>query len=109
MKVSLKILLKQTVVSALTAKGLQQHDCGTGIETAAFDGTSATLYPNPANERVTLKGVRQGVVTVYNTLGQKLDEYNAEGEEMTIPTTKYENGIYFVKTGEKVVKFVVKH
>lgn len=100
----------QSIVTALEGQGLQQHACGaSSIETVTLDETSVSLFPNPANGSVTLKGVRQGLLTVYNALGQKLDEYNAEGDEMTISTTRYENGVYFVKTGEKVVKFVVKH
>lgn len=99
----------QTIVSNLASYGIQPHDCGTGIETAALEETSVSLFPNPANGNVTVKGVRQGLVTVYNTLGQKLDDYNAEAEEITISTSKYENGIYFVKIGEQVKKFVVRH
>lgn len=99
----------QTIITKLEEQGLQQHECTTGIETAAVEENSVVLFPNPANENITLKGVRQGLVSIYNTLGQKLDEFNAEGDELIIATSKYENGIYFVKTGESVMKFVVKH
>ena len=70
---------------------------------------SATLYPNPANDVVTLKGEGLGTVRVYNTLGQKMDEFEANGNELHINTVSYENGIYFVKANEKTMKFVVKH
>lgn len=99
----------QDIVSALVAQGLQQHNCGTGIETVAVDANSYTLFPNPADDNITLKGVHQGVVSVYNAIGQKLDDYNVDGDELMISTSKYGNGIYFVKAGENVVKFVVKH
>jgi thiol-disulfide isomerase/thioredoxin len=71
--------------------------------------TSATIFPNPANDFVTLKGENLGTVRVYNALGQKMDEFVANGSELRINTTGYENGVYFVKTDEKAMKFVVKH
>ena len=70
---------------------------------------SATLFPNPANDFVTLSGETLGTVRVYNALGQKMDEFVANGSELRINTTRYKNGVYFVKTDEKTMKFVVKH
>ena len=70
---------------------------------------SVTLFPNPANDFVTLKGESLGTVRVFNTLGQKMDEFEANGNELHINTVSYENGIYFVKANEKTMKFVVKH
>lgn len=68
-----------------------------------------TLFPNPANESVTLKSLCLGTVSVYNVLGQKVDEFEANGNELRINTSSYESGIYFVKSGEKTMRFVVKH
>ncbi len=70
---------------------------------------SITLFPNPANDFVTLKGESLGTVRVYNMLGQKMDEFEANGTELRINTAGYENGVYFVKANEKTMKFVVKH
>ena len=71
--------------------------------------TSATLFPNPANDFVTLKGESLGTVRVYNALGQMVDEFEANGSELRINTVGYENGVYFVKTDEQTLRFVVKH
>ena len=69
-----------------------------------------SLFPNPANESVTLKGANLGTVCVYNTLGQKVEVFVTEGVELTINTAKYENGIYVVKTDSgTTARFVVKH
>ena len=73
------------------------------------NGASASLFPNPANESVTLKGENLGMVRVFNVLGQKMDEFETNGTELRINTTSYENGIYFVKAGEQTLRFVVKH
>ena len=70
---------------------------------------SATLFPNPANGFVTLSGENLGTVRVYNALGQKMDELEADGSGLRINTTGYGNGVYFVKTGEQVMKLVVRH
>ena len=70
---------------------------------------STTLFPNPANDFVTLGGETLGTVRVYNALGQKVDEFEANGSELRINTTGYEDGVYFVKTDEKTMKFIVKH
>ena len=68
-----------------------------------------SLFPNPANDFVTLKGENLGTVRIYNALGQKMDEFEANGSELRINTSGYESGVYVVKTGEKMMKFVVKH
>ena len=70
---------------------------------------SVTLYPNPANDFVTLKGENLGTIRVYNALGQKVDEFEANKNELRISTTGYENGLYVVKAGEQTLRFVVKH
>ena len=70
---------------------------------------SVTLFPNPANDFVTLKGENLGTVRVYNVLGQKVDEFEANDSELRINTTSYENGVYVVKAGEQTMRFVVKH
>ena len=70
---------------------------------------STILFPNPANESVTLSGKNIGTVYVYNALGQKVDEFEANGNELRINTTSYGNGVYFVKANGQTMKFVVKH
>ncbi len=70
---------------------------------------SATLFPNPANDFVTLSGESLGIVRVYNALGQKVDEFEANSSELRINTMGYENGVYFIKTNGQAIKFVVRH
>ena len=73
------------------------------------NAASISLFPNPANESVTLMGESLGMVCVFNVLGQKIDEFEANGNEIRINTTDYENGVYVVKAGEQTMRFVVKH
>ena len=68
-----------------------------------------TLFPNPANDFVTLKGEDLGTVCIYNALGQKMDEFEAKGNELNINTSGYGDGVYVVKAGEKTLRFIVRH
>lgn len=69
-----------------------------------------TVYPNPTDDQLRLKATSLGKVIVYNALGQLMDEFFMENDEILIPTTHYPNGIYFVKTdlGE-IQRFIVNH
>ena len=68
------------------------------------------LYPNPANDFVTLKGESLGMVSIFNAIGQMVNVFRTEGNEVIISTANYENGVYIVKTEDgKAMRFVVKH
>ena len=68
------------------------------------------LAPNPAHGFFTLKGENLGVVSIYNTLGQKIEDRFAESDELVIPTTQYPNGIYFARTANGQTKrFIIAH
>lgn len=95
------------IIQAMEAEGYEQHTCETGVDEA--EQQALILFPNPANEFVTVKGENLGTVSVYNTLGQKLDEFEATGNELRINTANYDNGVYVVRNSEKMMKFVVKH
>ncbi len=91
---------------------------GTGYYDVWIDGTlltvteiktEMTLFPNPANVSAVLKGEKLGTVSVYNVLGQKMDEFVSEGSELMLNTSGYENGVYMVKAGGETLRFVVKH
>lgn len=100
----------QTIITALENYDIQQHDCddpSTGL--AISESINMTLFPNPASESVILKGENLGMVSVYNVLGQKMEEFVTEGSELILNTSGYENGVYMVKAGEKTMRFVVKH
>lgn len=88
--------------------GLQPHDCiNDGIEE---NDAMLTLFPNPANESVTLQGENLGVVSLYNALGQKIDSFISDGSELIIPTGKYQEGIYFLRTSSGITqRFVIVH
>ena len=94
------------IATVFNDEGYEQYYCLTNVEET---NNGITLFPNPANESLTLKGEILGTVTIYNALGQKMDEFKAEGSELNIATAKYQNGVYFIKTNEKTIRFVINH
>ena len=95
------------IIDAMEGEGYEQYECEDGV--SQNDNQAIMIYPNPANNFVTLSGENLGTVLVFNALGQKVEEFEANGRELRINTTGYENGVYFVKTDETTLKFVVKH
>lgn len=67
------------------------------------------IYPNPANNHLTVRGHKLGKVTVYDSLGQVIDKFEVDGTELDINTSQYANGLYFIKTHEQTKRFVVNH
>lgn len=68
------------------------------------------VYPNPADNQLTLKAAYSGKVTIYNALGQLVDEFSPDKEETVIQSAHYPNGIYFLKTEQGKTKcFIVNH
>ena len=96
----------QMVVDALENQGVSQHECDDGtVDLGAID---FSVYPNPADDFVRISGENLGIVSVYNVFGQKMDKFEVNNEYI-LNTLSYENGVYFVKIGEKAQRFVVKH
>ena len=71
------------------------------------NNATLTVYPNPANESVTLQGENLGVVSLYNTLGQKVDTFFTDESQLVIPTSKYQEGIYFIRTSNGITQRLV--
>ena len=98
----------QDVVSAMQQNGLQPNDCNSvGM---GESNPTVTLFPNPVNDVVTVSGESLQSITVFNALGQKVDEWLGNDREVSISTIHYENGLYFVRVnGKRTLRFVVAH
>ena len=73
------------------------------------ENETLSLYPNPANDFVTLLGENLGMVHIYNALGQEVECFITKSDELRINTTHFEDGVYLIKTDNQTVRFVVKH
>lgn len=68
--------------------------------------TSETLYPNPAMDVVTIPGWQTGEVTIYNQNGKPVQVVLPK--EGILDIKALTKGRYFVKTGDKIYKLVVR-
>ncbi len=65
------------------------------------------VYPNPAvNELNVVLNAENSTVSIYNGVGQKMDEAVVFGSEYKFDISSYAAGIYFVKTGTSIAKFI---
>lgn len=94
------------MVTYMSDEGIQLYDCGTAVDESEIE--KVAMYPNPADNVLKINGENLANVIVYNALGQKVAEYYAD-DELNIATSSFENGIYFVKVGDKTQRFVVTH
>jgi hypothetical protein len=60
------------------------------------------VYPNPSNNRIYILGATEGV-SVFNMMGQ---EVFAKKEVESVDISNWENGVYFVKSGNRLVKII---
>ena len=75
-----------------------------------FNSEEIQLYPNPANEQITIS-VNQGQlekVQIYNQIGQKMTEFDCNSASETLDISGFENGLYFLIFPEKgiTLKFI---
>ena len=81
---------------------------GGGTSVDEFGAKIYALYPNPAKDYLMINGENLGNISVYNALGQVIFDTFCT-DDLNINTSDYQNGVYFVKIGNKVEKFVVTH
>jgi len=60
------------------------------------------VYPNPSNNRIYILGANESV-SIFNIMGQ---EVFYKDEVKSIDISSWENGIYFVKSGNSIVKII---
>ncbi len=65
------------------------------------------VYPNPAVNELTVElGTENGTVSIYNSVGQKMDQVVVSGDQYKFDISSYAAGIYFVKTETSIAKFI---
>ena len=96
----------EMMIQYMNAEGIIQYECEDAVDENVAD--NFTLYPNPVKDNLMIEGKNLGNVSVYNALGQVIFDTFAT-DDLNINTADYQNGVYFVKIGNKVEKFVVTH
>jgi hypothetical protein len=57
---------------------------------------SISVYPNPASDQITVKGMGQGEIRIYDALGSLLCSIEAREGEIKIATGHLSSGVYFM-------------
>jgi hypothetical protein len=81
------------------------YDAINQINTGIFDvnvSGNMRVYPNPSNNRIYVLGATEGV-SVFNMMGQEVFH---KKQVKSIDISNWENGIYFIKSGNSVVKII---
>ena len=66
-----------------------------------------SVYPNPANNFITVDNAENANITIINMLGEVVANVNNASLNQTIDISKLASGTYFVKIDNKVFKFNV--
>ena len=66
----------------------------------------ATVYPNPTNHYLYLKTDRKQTVKLFNNIGSLLLETTLANNQ-PLDISKYPAGVYYLKTVDKTVKFII--
>jgi hypothetical protein len=77
------------------------NQVASGINDVNVSG-NMRVYPNPSNNRIYILGATGGV-SIFNMMGQKIF---SENDTKSVDISNWENGIYFVKSGNSVVKII---
>ena len=59
------------------------------------------IYPNPAQDHIRISGRDIKTIVIYNCVGSMMEKIELNGDETTINTSNYNDGIYFVSITDK--------
>ena len=65
-----------------------------------------SIYPNPAQDKVTIEGTGEIVIT--NNLGQVIKHIKDNNTNRTLNIKDFERGVYYIKVGKTTQKLVVE-
>lgn len=82
-----------------------------GIEGRIVDGGEWMIYPNPADERIWVRGMdEEGTVTLYDMMGRRVA--SGKGDQLSVKMLP--NGVYMVRCADSqgtviIKKIIIKH
>ncbi|MCK9338623.1 MAG: T9SS type A sorting domain-containing protein [Bacteroidales bacterium] len=76
------------------------------IPTFAYETATLTLFPNPCRETVTLQSENGETILLYNAQGTLILQTIADNKTVTLNMQNFPAGMYILKNGNKVAKFV---
>lgn len=66
-----------------------------------------SLYPNPANNSITVQGVANEKIEILNIVGKVVKTIENATENQHIDISNLENGTYFIHANSSVMKFII--
>lgn len=79
----------------------------TDVHALSFDEDGIILYPNPTNGIVNIKTEKEGLITIYNSLGNSIYHSSLE-RSIDLNSMQLNSGIYFVEINSENKKAVKK-
>ncbi len=82
--------------------------CTLGMDDVSAEENSITVYPNPANDVLTIKGIKDETSSfkIYDVLGQLVSQSIITTQQSTINISQLSKGIYMYEISGKKGKFV---
>lgn len=74
-----------------------------------FKKYSFSIYPNPANKQLNINSELNGVVSIYNILGEEINRFYKKNKSIAIDINHYRAGTYIIKFNNRSLKFIVDH
>jgi len=71
-----------------------------------FPGEKLSIFPNPANELITIISNKQQEAFITNTSGQRIKKISLINGNQTVNIAAWNPGIYIIKTEEGFMKFI---
>jgi PKD repeat protein len=86
---------------------VQVIDATTGIKQVSNNNKQIMIYPNPANDVITLEGeVEIGIISIYNTIGELIQQTRSNQKSITLDISRLASGIYMANALGKYSKFI---
>ncbi|MCB2220878.1 MAG: redoxin domain-containing protein [Bacteroidetes bacterium] len=87
--------------------GIEEMACVTGIAEPTSD-IALNIYPNPANSFIHIDAQPGMIVSIYNTMGECMDQFTLENKSTIYYLSEYSGGIYFLKAikGDQSAEYI---
>jgi len=97
----------EAVYNGDTCKKVFKVDCLSTHIFATNNNKQFQVYPNPANNSVSIQSLSEiGLTTIYNSIGKIIFQKNINSNEQQIDLSKLPSGIYILQTQGRQNKFI---
>lgn len=80
----------------------------TSVDEISSEQMKTLVYPNPASNHINLSNIQAEELMIYNIFGKKIFSTVDIQDEMQIDVSEFTQGVYLIKAGNQVSKFL-KH